>query len=80
MGDTPSVAFLLRGTADDPTQDSWGGRFVKKDGRPSWWLDDPDPTLQEADRPGAKTVNKWRQDYLRDWQMRMERCLGPKPK
>jgi hypothetical protein len=28
----------------------------------------------EGDRPGAKTVNKWREDYLRDWQGRMDRC------
>ncbi len=28
MGDTPSVVYLLRGTPEDPTQDSWGGSFV----------------------------------------------------
>lgn len=28
MGDTPSVARLLSGSVDDPTQPSWGGRFV----------------------------------------------------
>ena len=25
MGDIPSVVYLLRGTPEDPTQDSWGG-------------------------------------------------------
>ncbi len=29
MGDSPSVGYLLRGTPDDPTQPSWGGRFVR---------------------------------------------------
>ncbi len=28
MGDTPSVARLLRGVSEDPSQASWGGRFV----------------------------------------------------
>jgi hypothetical protein len=28
----------------------------------------------EADKAGAKTVNKWREDYLRSFQERMERC------
>ena len=74
MGDTPSYAFLLRGTPDDPTKESWGGQFVKRKGRPNWWVDDPDPALAEAGRPGARTVNKWRRQYLRDWQKRMDRC------
>ncbi len=74
MGDTPSYAFLLCGNPDDPTKESWGGRFIKRKGRLNWWIDDPDPALAEAGRPGAKTVNKWRQNYLRDWQKRMDRC------
>jgi hypothetical protein len=74
MGDTPSYAFLLRGNPDDPTQESWGGRFVKRKDRPNWWVDDPDPALAEGGRPGAKTVNIWRRQYLRDWQKRIDRC------
>jgi len=76
MGDTPSYAFLLRGTPDNPTKDSWGGRFVRRKGRPNWWADDPAPALDEREYPGAKTVNMWRQQYLRDWQKRMDRCIG----
>ncbi len=34
MGDTPSVAWLLKGTPDDPSQSSWGGRFVRAWERP----------------------------------------------
>lgn len=34
MGDTPSVAYLLRGSPDDPSQPGWGGRYVRLwDGR-----------------------------------------------
>jgi hypothetical protein len=29
MGDTPSLAYLLGKTPEDPSQDSWGGRFVR---------------------------------------------------
>jgi len=79
MGDTPSYAYLLRGTPDDPTKDSWGGRFVKKKDRANWWTDDVDPALAEGGHLGAKTVNMWRQQYLRDWQKRMDRCITKAP-
>ena len=29
MGDTPSLAWLLYGNPEDPTQPSWGGKFVR---------------------------------------------------
>ena len=74
MGDTPSVAYLLRGPADDPTADHWGGRFVPHpDGRPRWWVDDPDPRWRVADRAGAGTVSRYREQFLRDWQARQAR-------
>jgi hypothetical protein len=79
MGDTPSVLYLLRGNLNDPTQESWGGRYVPRDGRPHWWIDDPDPTVSgPRGFAGSKSVSKWREHYLRDWQARMDRCLGPK--
>src|SRR5690625_3365880 len=34
MGDTPSVAYLLKGTPESPENPSWGGRFVKVNSRP----------------------------------------------
>ena len=74
MGDTPSVAYLLRGDPDDPTGESWGGRFVPHPGgRPRWWVDDPDPRWQVEDRAGARTVSQYREQFLRDWQARMLR-------
>ena len=79
MGDTPSYAFLLRGIPDDPTKESWGGRFIKRKDRPNWWIDDPNTALVERGHLGAKTVNKWRQQYLRDWQKRMDRCKDKAP-
>lgn len=79
MGDTPSVGYLLRGNPNDPTGESWGGRFVPHpEGRPRWWVDDPDPAWRVADRPGAGTVSQYREQFLRDWQRRMDR-LTPSP-
>jgi hypothetical protein len=33
MGDTPSVLYLLRGDAENPAGESWGGAFVRPDPR-----------------------------------------------
>ena len=72
MGDTPSLLYLLRGNPDAPTAPHWGGAYVKTDHGKSYWTDNPDPTLIDHDRPGAKTVNRWRVNYLDDWRRRME--------
>lgn len=78
MGDTPSFSRLLRcEDPDDPTRASWGGQFIRKNGRPNWFIDNPDPALAEGNYSGAKTVNTWREQYLRDWQTRMDRCASP---
>jgi hypothetical protein len=34
MGDTPSVAWLLKGTPQDPSKPGWGGQFVRAWDRP----------------------------------------------
>jgi hypothetical protein len=181
MGDTPSVMYVLAATRDDPTSDSWGGRFVRAwdrrryvfelapsgadevetfsivdlvyrlpvpaaagstatlvvdqqefpgfpdgsgawhfvfspketkrwtytirssqrglDGQtggftsilatsttatapssvyPHWWTDDPNPAVAEGVSPGAKTVSRWREAFLRDFAARMTRCQAPK--
>lgn len=72
MGDTPSVLYFLMGNPDDPTDESWGGSFVKTEHGPHYWTDDENPDLVENDRPGAKTVNRHRQAYLDDWAKRMD--------
>lgn len=74
MGDSPSVLYLLRGEPDDPTAPHWGGCFVKTDHGPHYWTDSADPAVAEGRFPGAKTVNRWRADYLDDWRSRMDRC------
>ncbi len=72
MGDTPSVAYLLRGTPDDPTAPSWGGSYKPHpDGkRKTWWID-----LERRDTGGrdpSETVSRYREQYLRDWQRRLD--------
>lgn len=77
MGDTPSVLYLLRGPAEDPMTEHWGGAFVRRDAAQSSWVDNPDPGLKEGPHAGARTVNRWREAYLRDWQQRMEWLAVP---
>ena len=43
---------------------------------PNWWTDDPNPDLAEGAHIGAKTVSKWREEFLKDFAGRMERCAA----
>ncbi|MCO5350821.1 MAG: DUF1593 domain-containing protein [Bryobacteraceae bacterium] len=43
-------------------------------GHPNWWIDDPDPAAAEGIHPGAKHVNLWRTEFLKDFAARLERC------
>lgn len=43
---------------------------------PNWWIDDPNPANAEGVHPGAKSVNRWREDFLRDFAERMDRCIN----
>jgi hypothetical protein len=40
---------------------------------PHWWTDDPDPAVAEGVHHGARTVNQWRDAYLRDFADRLRR-------
>ena len=73
MGDTPSVLYLLDGDPDDPEGESWGGSFISTDHGPNYWTDNPADSLVENNRPGARTVNKFRKEFLDDWAKRMDR-------
>ena len=42
---------------------------------PNWWIDDQTPAAAEGIHPGARSVNKWREDFLRGFANRMDRCL-----
>jgi hypothetical protein len=44
---------------------------------PNWWTDNPAPEFAERGHIGAKTVNRWRQEYLGDFAGRMARCADP---
>lgn len=44
---------------------------------PNWWTDDPSKHVAEGDHSGAKTVSRWREDFLWDFAQRMLRCQSP---
>jgi hypothetical protein len=82
-------AFSYTITSDFPGLDGFAGGFsavqppIARTSKPSkvhpnWWSDDPDPATAEGGYPGAKTISRWRVDYLRDFAERMERCKAPK--
>jgi hypothetical protein len=43
----------------------------------NWWTDNPAPEVQEGTQQGAKTVNRWREEFLRDFAARMRRAAAP---
>jgi hypothetical protein len=44
---------------------------------PNWWTDDPDPRWREGNEQGAKTVSRWRAEFLRDFAARLDRAKTP---
>ena len=71
-----------------PDLDAQTGEFTSKDPAPElakhpstlyphWWTDDPDPRWSEGSDQGAKTISRWREDYLRDFAARIRRCQPP---
>ncbi|AWV98803.1 DUF1593 domain-containing protein [Arcticibacterium luteifluviistationis] len=71
MGDTPSLFYLLNGDPNNPESESWGGAFVPTEHGTHFWTDNPVDSLYEKNRAGAKTVNKYRKEFLDDWAERM---------
>ncbi|MBN1505696.1 MAG: DUF1593 domain-containing protein [Sedimentisphaerales bacterium] len=45
---------------------------------PNWWTDDPSPQFAEGPHIGARTVSRWREDFLRDFAARLDRCKSPR--
>lgn len=41
----------------------------------NWWTDNPNPEFVEGEHIGAKTVSRWRDEFLNDFAKRMERCV-----
>ena len=44
---------------------------------PNWWTDNPDPALAEGEHEGARTISKYRVEFLSDFAARLERCRSP---
>jgi hypothetical protein len=44
----------------------------------NWWTDDPAPEFSDGEHIGAKTVSRWREDFLGDFAERMQRCSSPR--
>ncbi len=41
---------------------------------PNWWTDDPDPAAAIGTASGARHISRWREEFLRDFAARLERC------
>lgn len=52
----------------------------KKEGQPylNWWSDTLEGRYSEKEHRGAKTVSMWREEFLRDFQARLDRCVERK--
>ena len=44
---------------------------------PHWWTDDLSPDTAEGSHSGARTVSRWREEFLGDFAKRMLRCTEP---
>lgn len=42
---------------------------------PNWWCDDQEAANAEGIHRGARTVNRWRREFLADFARRAERCV-----
>jgi len=68
-GDSPAFMYLIsanRGINDpaDPTQPSWGGQYVRKEG-----------TNHYVDGPGKSTISMWRNDFQKEFKERADWCV-----
>ena len=72
--------------SDDPAVDGLAGTFRSEPAPPTrrhepsprfpnWWTDDPDPAVADGPHQGAKTVSRWRQEFLADFASRLDRCV-----
>ena len=57
-----------------------GNAFHPSPDLPHWWGDDPSREVAEDVFVGAKTVSRWREEFLADFAQRLLRCRSPKGK
>lgn len=71
-GDDPAVAGIAGAFRSEPA----AARRANKPaaGFPNWWTDDPRPECAEGVHQGAKTVNRWRREFLAGFAERLDRC------
>lgn len=68
-GDTPSFLYLVSAShgmnnPEDPTQESWGGQFVRS-GTTNHWVDGPGPL----------SISKWKSKYQEEFAQRIDWML-----
>jgi hypothetical protein len=82
--------WRYRIVSNRPELDGQAGGFIAENPttylleRPSvrfakWWTDDPTTAVAEGREQGAKTISRWRADFLRDFAARLERARAAKP-
>jgi len=67
------ITGVLRAVAEIPENRSTTGGDLT-----NWWSDDLSPEYAEGAHSGAKTVSRWRVDYLTDFAARFDRCVNVK--
>jgi hypothetical protein len=84
--ETKTWSYRVRSNV--PALDGKGGSFTSRDAGleqanqpsvryPNWWTDDPDPAAAVGTAPGARHISRWREEFLRDFAERLERCRTP---
>ena len=82
--------FSYRIASNHPGLDGISGGFTARNASPerarqpssrypNWWTDDPDPQVAEGAHQGAKTISRWRADFLDDFAARLQRAVKPAP-
>jgi hypothetical protein len=71
-GNVPSLDGKTGGiTATNPSPDVARHPSAKL---PNWWTDNPSSEFADGPHIGAKTVSRWRKEFLMDFGTRMDRC------
>ena len=70
-GDTPSFLYLVSAAhqindPEDPSQESWGGQYVRLDKTNHW-----------VDGPGSRSISKWKPQYQADFALRANWMMNP---